>query len=149
MGDRCSATVTIWPEFLNERQRRQLEAEGKVTLVTDHGEDEYVMEDGELRCEFEELNYGGDYLAEAYVKAGIPFLIWHGAGGSYPEGKCAYCGDGEPVHVTCSEGDPVVRTSWRNGKVVVDRAWKAYLRRFHMTLEAIRRKRRNIRRKTR
>lgn len=74
-----------------------------------------------LVVEDDECNYGGSFIEDALQDAGIPFLRFNLAGGSYGPGRSAFTGSGD-LHWIDSDGDgnPVIRVDVVDGKAAVD-----------------------------
>jgi hypothetical protein len=74
-----------------------------------------VAEEGDFYIGIlDEANYGYDEGKEALKKAGIPFLAFNGAGGTYGPCVSAYSGKGEIIEVNADvDGNPCI--AWPEG----------------------------------
>lgn len=74
-----------------------------------------------LVFEDDQANFGGSLIEDELQAAGIPFLRFHLAGGSYGPGRAAFTGSGDVHWVDCDgEGHPLIRVDLIDGKAAID-----------------------------
>lgn len=90
MGDRTTTETTIAASDLDAAKDALLPPRWR---AEDLGfVDEFDNGDGTVTFLRHDVNYGGDGDADALQIAGIPFVIRHEAGGSYPAGHVVFDG---------------------------------------------------------
>lgn len=88
MGDRTTTTTTIAAADLATVRELLLGNEWR-----DQGfAEEYADDDDTLTFLQNDVNHGGEEDADALQKAGVPFIIHHDSGSSYPEGFIVFDG---------------------------------------------------------
>jgi len=102
MGDRTTTETTIAASDLDAVREllagREAKADGFAFA------DEHDNGDGTVSFARHDVNYGGEYDADAMQKASIPFLIRHESGGSYPAGFTAFDGATRRNAYGCEDG---------------------------------------------
>jgi len=90
MGDRTTTNTTIAASDLAAVRRLLLGEEE--CARGERFDDETPNGDGTITVTQYDINWGGEYDADALVRAGIPFIIRHDSGGSYEAGWIVFDG---------------------------------------------------------
>ncbi len=116
MGDRTYTWTTVSAGDLPGVKDLLLGPEWREGRTRFGFEDETAGEDGTVTFGQRDVNWGGESDAEALQAAGIPFLIHHHNGYSYPEGYVA-CDGASRCSVASSDGMLLVEFDERTGGV--------------------------------
>lgn len=102
MGDRTTTRTTVAAADFDAVKDVLF---GKEWRDGDHGfAEEDRNEDGTITFTMHDVNYGGEYDADNLQKAGIPFVVEHDAGGSYPHGWIVFDGQSRGSFYGCDGG---------------------------------------------